>query len=227
MILILVSWYVVFVFSATVHEAAHAWAAKKGGDLTAYYGGQVSIDPVPHMRREPFGMVILPLISLVAIGWPLGYASAPYDPYWAVRHPRKAAWMALAGPASNFALALIAMIIMVIGLKSGFFVPPQEWAVYSLVAGANGFANGAAVLISMTFFLNLLLGVFNLLPLPPLDGSEAITLFMKETVLHRYREFIRHPTFSMFGMFVAWMIFSRIFTPVYAFAVNVLYSLAF
>ncbi len=226
MILILVSWYVVFVFSATVHEAAHAWVAKKGGDLTAYYGGQVSIDPVPHMRREPFGMVILPLISLVAIGWPLGYASAPYDPYWAVRHPRKAAWMALAGPASNFALALIAMILMVVGLKTGFFIPPQEWAVYSLVAGASGFANGAAVLISMTFFLNLLLGVFNLLPLPPLDGSEAVTLFMKETVLHRYREFIRHPTFSMFGMFVAWMIFSRIFTPVYAFAVNVLYSLA-
>lgn len=227
MVFILVSWYVVFVFSATAHEAAHAWAAKRGGDLTAYYGGQVSIDPVPHMRREPFGMILLPIISLVAIGWPLGYASAPYDPYWAVNHPRKAAWMALAGPASNFSLALITMFIMVLGLKVGFFVPPQEWAMHSIVAGTGGFTNGAAILISMIFFLNLLLGVFNLLPLPPLDGSEAITLFMKESTLHRYREFIRHPAFNMFGMFVAWMIFSRIFSPVFAYAVGAVYALAY
>jgi hypothetical protein len=55
-------YYVVFLFSTTVHEAAHAWAAKLGGDLTAYHGGQVSLDPRPHIQREPFGMVILPLI---------------------------------------------------------------------------------------------------------------------------------------------------------------------
>ena len=59
-----IAFYVVFVFSVTVHEASHALAAKLGGDLTAYHGGQVSIDPVPHMRREPFGMVILPILSV-------------------------------------------------------------------------------------------------------------------------------------------------------------------
>ena len=53
-------WYVVFLFSITVHEAAHAWAAMRGGDLTAYHGGQVSIDPIPHIRREPIGTVVLP-----------------------------------------------------------------------------------------------------------------------------------------------------------------------
>ena len=97
-------YYVVFLFSTTVHEAAHAWAAKLGGDLTAYHGGQVSLDPRPHIQREPFGMVILPLISTLTTGWPFGYASAPYDPQWAMRHPKRHAWMALAGPASNLTL---------------------------------------------------------------------------------------------------------------------------
>ena len=69
--------YVVFLFSTTLHEAAHAWVAKLGGDLTAYHGGQVSLDPMPHIRREPFGMVILPLLSAVTTGWPFGFASAP------------------------------------------------------------------------------------------------------------------------------------------------------
>src|SRR5512139_3082516 len=90
--------YVVFLFSTTLHEAAHAWAALRGGDPTAYQGGQVSLDPMPHIRREPFGMVVLPLLTALATGWPFGYASAPYNPNWAVRHPDRAAWMALAGP---------------------------------------------------------------------------------------------------------------------------------
>ena len=62
-------YYVVFLFSTTFHEAAHAWAAMRGGDLTAYHGGQVSLDPRPHIRREPFGMLILPLVTTLTSGW--------------------------------------------------------------------------------------------------------------------------------------------------------------
>ena len=61
-------YYVVFLLSTTLHKAAHAWAAARGGDLTAYHGGQVSLDPIPHIRREPFGMLILPLVSALATG---------------------------------------------------------------------------------------------------------------------------------------------------------------
>src|SRR6185503_14123731 len=68
------TYFVVFLFSTTLHEAAHAWAALKGGDLTAYRGGQVTLDPRPHIRREPFGMVILPLVSALITGFPLGFA---------------------------------------------------------------------------------------------------------------------------------------------------------
>ena len=57
------AWYVVLLLSTTCHEAAHALAAKLGGDLTAFHGGQVSLDPVPHIRREPFGMVVFPILS--------------------------------------------------------------------------------------------------------------------------------------------------------------------
>jgi hypothetical protein len=70
-----ITYFVVFLFSTTLHEAAHAWAALRGGDLTAYNGGQVTLDPRPHIKREPFGMVVLPLVSALATGWPMGYAS--------------------------------------------------------------------------------------------------------------------------------------------------------
>ena len=120
----LAAWYFTFLFSVTLHEAAHAWAAKIGGDLTAYNGGQVTLDPTPRIRREPFGMVVIPLVSLLYTGWPFGFASAPYDSHWADRHPHRAAWMALAGPASNLLLVIISVLLMWLGVQSGFFAFP-------------------------------------------------------------------------------------------------------
>ena len=119
-------WFVVFLFSTTVHEAMHAWVAYRGGDPTAYHGGQVSLSPIPHIRREPVGMLLVPLVTAMTQGWAMGWASAPYDPYWAARHPRRAALMAAAGPAGNFAIAILALIIMKVGLMSGWFVAPPR-----------------------------------------------------------------------------------------------------
>jgi hypothetical protein len=95
-------WFLVFIFSTSWHEAAHAWVAHKLGDSTAYEGGQVSLDPTPHIRREPIGMVVVPIISYLIGGWMIGWASAPYDPRWANQYPRRAALMALAGPARTW-----------------------------------------------------------------------------------------------------------------------------
>ena len=119
-----VVWYVVFLLSTTCHEAAHAWAAQLGGDLTAFHGGQVSLDPIPHIRREPFGMVIFPLLTYATGGWMMGWASAPFDPHWSERYPRRAAWMSLAGPGANFTLAILAGILIHIGIWTGFFRSP-------------------------------------------------------------------------------------------------------
>ncbi|HEX5177464.1 MAG TPA: hypothetical protein VFV83_10565, partial [Chthoniobacteraceae bacterium] len=119
-------WYFVFLYSTVLHEAAHAWAAFRLGDDTAYRGGQVTIDPTPHIRREPFGMVIVPIISwfLNHGNWMIGWASAPYDPTWAQRYPRRAALMAAAGPCANLALVLGAALLVRVGM---------EWNVFHVV----------------------------------------------------------------------------------------------
>src|SRR5437764_15474891 len=105
--------YVVFLFSTTCHEASHALVAKLGGDTTA--ARQVSLNPVPHIQREPWGMVVFPILSLIVTRNLFGWASAPYDPLWERRHPRRAAWMALAGPATNYTLMLIAAVTLRLG----------------------------------------------------------------------------------------------------------------
>ena len=89
----LIAWYAVFVLSATAHEAAHALAAYVGGDPTAYHAGQVSLNPLPHIQREPFGMVLLPLVALFSAGWCLGYASTPTTrPGSSVTHAVQPGW---------------------------------------------------------------------------------------------------------------------------------------
>ena len=77
-----IAWYAVLLFSLTFHEAAHAFAALRGGDRTAYLGGQVSLDPTPHIRREPLGTVVFPIVIYLISGggWMFGWASTPFDP---------------------------------------------------------------------------------------------------------------------------------------------------
>ena len=171
------AWYIIFLLATTCHEAAHAWAAKRGGDPTAFHAGQVSLHPLPHIRREPFGTVVVPLASYALGGWMVGWASAPYDPLWAERHPRRAAWMALAGPAANLTLLLFAAVMIRVGVWLEYFDAPQVARFTQVVTAAEpGALRALAVVLSITFVLNLILFLFNLIPLPPLDGHGAITL---------------------------------------------------
>jgi len=221
-----VIYYIVFLFSTTLHEAAHAWAAKVGGDLTAYHGGQVSLDPRPHIRREPFGMVVLPILSVLASGWPFGFASAPYDPRWALQYPRRAAWMALAGPASNLALVLVAGAALRTGLALGVFTPPNSIGFDRLVAaGGEGIWPGLAFALSVFFSMNLVLGSLNLIPLPPLDGSAAIPLLLTDELADRYQRFIlgNGQMLAMVGMLAAWRLFDAIYAPIFVTAINLLH----
>lgn len=218
-------YYVVFLFSTTLHEAAHAWAAKRGGDVTAYLGGQVSLDPMPHIRREPFGMVILPLISVIVSGWPFGYASAPYDPQWAYRYPRRAALMALAGPAANLLIVVVSAILLRLGMTAGVFHVPEVARFGDLVwSDAAGLWPSIATTLSVFFSLNLLLAVFNLLPLPPLDGSGAIPLFLDEETSRSYQAFLwSNPILGLIGILIAWRVFGFLFRPIFWGAVDLLF----
>jgi Zn-dependent protease len=187
------TWFVVFIFSTTLHEAGHAFAAWKLGDSTAYEGGQVSLNPLPHIQREPIGMILVPIISFALNGWMMGWASAPYDPEWAHRYPKRAAIMAAAGPAGNLLLALLSGIVI------------------RLVGAPEG---GLGMTLLVLFYLNLLLFVFNLLPVPPLDGSAILPMFMSDGMARRYRDFLRQPMFSLLGLLLAWRVFPYLFEPV-------------
>lgn len=217
-------WYVVFLFSVTLHEAGHAWAALRGGDPTAYLGGQVSINPEPHIRREPFGMVILPLLSVLLWGWPFGFASAPYNPHWAARYPRRAAWMSLAGPGANLLLVVAAGIIVHMGIAAGLFYQPPSVNHLAIVgATGDGLAGGVGMVVSALFSLNLILLVLNLIPLPPLDGSGALTLVIGDRLAERFRELASQPMVGLIGLLIAWRIFGSIFHPIWLAAINLLY----
>ncbi len=194
-------WYVAFLFSTTCHEAAHAYVAKLGGDTTAALGGQVSLNPIPHIRRAPFGMVVFPILSFLLSGGMIGWASAPYDPLWERRHPRRSAWMALAGPAANFTL----MIIAAVAIRIGRF---YHLLSYDPLTGKPGLV---LLTLFIVFSLNLLLGTFNLLPVPPLDGSTGIMVFMAEDRAQRYLDWLRGNSFAMAGLLVGLVIFRRIF----------------
>lgn len=205
-------WYVAFLFSTTCHEAAHALVAKMGGDDTAFAGGQVSLNPVPHIQREPMGMVVFPILSLIVTGGLFGWASAPYDPIWERRHPHRAAWMALAGPATNYSLMLIAAMVLRVGWAHG-------WLHVDEITDRTDFAT---TVLGVFFFLNLLLGTFNLLPVPPLDGSTGIMLLMGERRALRYLDWLRGNSYAMLGMVVAIFGFRYIFGPVRNFATDLL-----
>jgi Zn-dependent protease len=218
------AWVIIFVISATFHEAAHSWAAKIGGDLTAYEGGQVSLDPIPHIRRQPFGMLLLPLISAFLVGWPFGFASAPYDPIWAHNHPRKAAWMAAAGPAANLLLVIVCALAILVGIAAGVFVEPMSVTFRQIVDSASGGAwTGVAIFLSMGFTLNLIMFVLNLIPLPPLDGSGVISLFLSESKARSYRAVIANPMFGFLGLLLVWQVISPLINIVFPTVMNVLY----
>lgn len=216
-------WYPVFLFSAVVHEAAHAFAAKLGGDLTAYQGGQVSLDPIPHIRREPFGMIAVPLVSFMVIGWMMGWASAPYDPVWAEKYPRRSALKSFAGPLANLALAILAGAAIRIGSALNFLEAPTRINLFQVTTATGPNGEFWALLLSIAFSLNLILFVFNLLPVPPLDGSQVIPLLTPASARRTVVQTMNQPYFGLIGLVVALAVFDRVFVPFHLFALNMLY----
>jgi Zn-dependent protease len=213
-------WYVVFLFTLAFHEGSHALLAHLGGDDTAYHGGQVTLNPWPHIRREPFGTIVIPLLSYFVSGWMMGWASAPYDPFWGSRHPRRLAAMSAAGPAANLVLALVAFAILRALLAGGYFLPPEHVSFDHLVepppdVPAGSMAHALALCLSVALSLNLLLCLFNLLPLPPLDGSGVIQGLFPDTLGRLVVAVAGNPMLSMLCLLVSWNVFGRLFNPAF------------
>jgi Zn-dependent protease len=222
-----VIWYVVFLLSTTCHEAAHALVAKLGGDMTAAEGGQVTLNPIPHIVRSPVGMVVVPILSFLLGGWMIGWASAPFNPDWQRKYPHRSAWMALAGPAANFTLMLLAGVAIRVGVAAGYFRAPEFISGYGGLVASTQSSDPTflTTALSIAFVLNLLLATFNLFPIPPMDGSTVIMLAMPETAAQSYLEWIRKSgSYAMIGLLIAWQLFDKVFQPVFFFALHILYS---
>lgn len=204
--------YFVFLFSTTCHEAAHAYLAYKGGDQTAYLGGHVTLDPIPHIKRSPFGMVVVPLLGGMLGGLMIGWASVPVDPYWARRHPTRAAFMSLAGPVTNLLLAVIAFVALKYLLAQGVFndVEPR-----SMLAAAY-------TALRTLVFLNVALALLNLIPFPPLDGAGVVEGFAPRMAGALYEKVRENQMLQLLGLVLIWQLFPRLFEPVYVFVYNLL-----
>jgi Zn-dependent protease len=149
-------WVLPLVFAITFHEAAHGFVAHRLGDNTAFERGRVSFNPLKHI--DPFGTVVLPAILLMSHSpFLFGYAKPVPVNFGALRHPRiDMVWVALAGPATNIALALVAAAAFhVVG-----YLPPNaaQWV-------ADNLRNAVVI--------NVILAIFNMLPIPPLDGGRV------------------------------------------------------
>lgn len=217
-------WLAAFLLSLTAHEAAHALVGKLGGDTTA--ASQVTLDPIPHIKREPFGTLVVPIASffLQGGGWMIGWASAPYDPNWANRFPKRAAIMAAAGPIANFILVALAAIAIRVGIAMGSFdLPTAGISLDTLVVGETGVTNGLALFLSVLFSINLILGCFNLIPLPPLDGYAIVPLFLNDRLRDKWFGLFAGGG-ALFGLIIAFVLFGRVMPPVFSTAIGLLYT---
>ena len=208
-----INWYVVFLFSISCHEAAHAWAASRLGDDTAKEAGQVTLDPTPHMKRAPFGTVVVPIVSYILSGSVIGWAHAPYSEEWARRWPARCALMSLAGPVANLGIAILALFLIRVGCEWGVFSvheAPRLREMLWVPPGASGIWVFLNKILGITFQLNVLLGVFNLIPLPPLAGCKLPFFLLPKSVAESYWSLIRNPSIGWMGTYAAWKVFESV-----------------
>ncbi|MFM8393498.1 MAG: site-2 protease family protein, partial [Acidobacteriota bacterium] len=173
----IIIWFVVFLLSLTVHECAHAWAAERSGDATGRYLGRVTLNPIPHI--DIFGTIIFPLIAITTGGWMFGWAKpVPFNPYNLRDRRAGEIAIALAGPLSNFLLAAIFVLIYKFVFQSSILS----------IEFMGDLAQPVHTLVDIGITLNVILGVFNLIPIPPLDGHHILRNLLPESLAEMYAQ---------------------------------------
>jgi Zn-dependent protease len=180
----------ILIMSVVIHEVSHGYMALSLGDPTAKYEGRLTLNPIKHL--DPFGSVILPTLSYMLGGFIFGWAKpVPYNPYNLKQGRWSEALVAIAGPLSNISIALI------FGLMLRF--------TYASGTASSAFIEVTAIIV----FINILLAIFNLVPIPPLDGSKILFAIFPEK-LQRMRDFFEQYGMMLiiFFIFFAWQLIS-------------------
>ncbi len=176
---------IAFLFAISVHESAHAWMANLRGDPTARMLGRITLNPIKHI--DPVGTVLLPLIAALTHLPMLGWAKpTPVNPRNFANPVLDDILTSVVGPISNFIVATGATIVL-LGLK----LSPSGRDVVEGLLGQHRIHNDSlmvplCVLFYMLLEINVLLAVFNLIPIPPLDGSHVLRHFLPESILRVY-----------------------------------------
>ncbi|MFH0947444.1 MAG: site-2 protease family protein [Elusimicrobiota bacterium] len=172
-------------FAVVVHECCHGWVAYLNGDDTAKMAGRLTLNPLPHI--DMMGTIILPLILIlthapVLIGWA---KPVPINPHRLNNPQKDIAKVALAGPCANFVLAVLSALII--------------WLFK--ITGVNPYTEINGLIIKLLYInvqINLVLGVFNLIPIPPLDGSRILSAFLPPQLSSKYNQLERYGIFIIF-----------------------------
>ena len=167
-------------FAITLHEAAHGWIASKLGDHTARMMGRVTLDPTKHI--DPIGTIAIPLVLLLSSsGFIFGWAKPVPINFNALRNGKNGMiWVALAGPVANIFMAVCWLFVMIIAINMNI-----------------------AVLIEMGrigILVNCVLAVFNLLPIPPLDGSRVISALLPNRLAYQYNQLEQYGLYILLGL---------------------------
>jgi Zn-dependent protease len=176
---------IAFLFAISIHESAHAWMASRCGDPTARMLGRITLNPLRHI--DPVGTILLPAIALFT-GFPMiGWAKpTPVDPRNFKNPVRDDILTSVAGPASNFLVVIVAVVLLgMLALTS----PSAHYVVHGMARNMILDVNGItplALMLHQLMYINILLGIFNLIPIPPLDGSHVLRHFLSGGVLNLY-----------------------------------------
>ncbi|HLK53312.1 MAG TPA: site-2 protease family protein, partial [Candidatus Angelobacter sp.] len=178
---------IAFVFAISVHESAHAWMANLRGDPTARMLGRITLNPIKHI--DPVGTVLLPLIAAFAHFPVIGWAKpTPVNPRNFKNPVLDDVLTSVVGPVSNFAVATAAVLILIV-IKHSSAAGAQ--IVYGIPQGfislqSDSILVPACLLLYQFMIINVVLGVFNLIPVPPLDGSHVLRHFLPANLLRIY-----------------------------------------
>ncbi len=197
----LVTIFAVLLFSLTIHESAHAWSAWRFGDPTAQRLGRISLNPARHI--DPIGTLLLPLVAFTTGAPIIGWAKpVPVNGHNLDNPRRDFLYIAAAGPASNLVLAGLASLVM-----RSVPVSPIELGL--------GPALPVWRIASVAFELNLLLAVFNMVPIPPLDGGNVLAGLLPSGLANLYDRFIRPWGFLLLYALLLTGVLGALITPPY------------